>query len=81
MRMLRQCAAPRSPNGHSSAFALLAPLYFAVGEWRLAVGVAFAMTAAVGLARLGDQLSIQSIFMGMLVVGLVGLGAALALIA
>jgi hypothetical protein len=64
-----------------SAFALLAPLYFAVGEWRLVVGVAFAVTAAVGLARLGDQLPIQAIFMGMLVVGLAGLGAALALIA
>jgi hypothetical protein len=64
-----------------SAFALLAPLYFAVGEWRLVVGVAFAVTAAVGLARLGDQLPIQAIFMGMLVVGLAVLGAALALIA
>lgn len=64
-----------------SAFALLAPLYFAVGEWCLVVGVAFAVTAAVGLARLGDQLSIQAIFIGMLAVGLAGLGTALALIA
>jgi hypothetical protein len=64
-----------------SAFALLAPLYFAVGEWRLLIGVAFTVTAAVGLARLGDQQSIQAIFGGMLAVGLTGLGAALALIA
>jgi hypothetical protein len=63
------------------AFSLLAPLYFAVGEWRLLVGVAFAVTTAVGLARLGDQLAIQWIFMSMLAVGLAGLGAALALIA
>ena len=64
-----------------SSFALLAPLYFAVGEWRLLVGVAFTVTAAVGLARLGDQPSIQAIFIGMLAVGLAGLGTALALIA
>ena len=64
-----------------SAFALLSPFFFAVGEWRLLVGVAFAVTAAVGLARLGDQLSIQTIFIGMLAVGLAGLGTALALIA
>lgn len=64
-----------------SAFAFLAPLYFAAGEWHLVVGVAFVITAAVGLARLGDQLSIQAIFMGMLAVGLAGLGTALALIA
>jgi len=63
-----------------SAFALLAPLYFAVGEWRLLVGVAFAVAAAVGLARLGDQRSIQAIFIGMLAVGLAGLGTALTLI-
>jgi hypothetical protein len=64
-----------------SAFAFLAPLYFAVGEWRLVVGVAFAVTAAVGLARLGDQQSIKAIFLGMLAVGLAGLAAAIALIA
>jgi hypothetical protein len=63
-----------------SAFALLSPLFFAVGEWRLVVGVAFTVTAAVGLARLGDQLPIQVIFKGMLAVGLAGLGTALALI-
>jgi hypothetical protein len=63
-----------------SAFALLAPLYFAVDEWRLLVGVAFAVTAAVGLARLGDQPSIHAMFIGMVAVGLAGLGTALALI-
>jgi hypothetical protein len=47
----------------------------------LVVGVAFAVTAAVGLARLGGQLSIQAIFIGMFAVGLAGLGTALALIA
>jgi hypothetical protein len=57
------------------------PLYFAAGEWRLLVGIAFVLTAAVGLSRLGDQQSIKAIFLGMLAVGLAGLGTAIALIA
>jgi hypothetical protein len=42
---------------------------------------AFVLTAAVGLARLGDQQSIKAIYLGMVAVGLAGLGTAIALIA